>query len=227
MPPLCAAAHTRARRGRRAGCQLTRGAGAGDAAAAGPDLQAAARRPRDESLGLQPLAKRQRRLICRGRGWRKRCERRSRTQPGKHSFTAPPPPPPTPPLCTQRLLLGAPASPMGASLTAPGSMRMDSRHFLALLPECRSKRVKEKSGRPWPPATRCSQEGLQGRGGGGGKVARELARPAQEGNPGCMCLPSRGHWKARERGFAAPKRGARQHGRAARRDGGAQVAAHQ
>ena len=48
--------------------------------------------------------------------------------------------------------------PAGASLTAPGSIRMLSLHFLALLPEWRSKRVKEKRGRPWPPATRASQE---------------------------------------------------------------------
>lgn len=48
---------------------------------------------------------------------------------------------------------------MGASLTAPGSMRMDRRHFLALEPLCRSKRVKEKSGRPCPAATRCSHCG--------------------------------------------------------------------
>lgn len=56
------------RRSARAGCQLTRGAGAGDAAAAGPNLQAAAGRPRDKPLGLQPLAQRQRRLICGGGG---------------------------------------------------------------------------------------------------------------------------------------------------------------
>jgi hypothetical protein len=55
-----------------------------------------------------------------------------------------------------RLAVGSGRSPGGASLTAPGSMRIECRHFLALLPECRSKRVKEKSGRPWPAPTRSS-----------------------------------------------------------------------
>lgn len=85
---------------------------------------------------------------------------------------------------------------MGASLTAPGSMRMDSRHFLALLPECRSKRVKEKSGRPWPPATRCSQLGLRVEGRGRGRVVcgwlcgcvGELAWPTQPGGLGAWTV---------------------------------------
>ena len=63
----------------------------------------------------------------------------------------------TRPLASSHCPRAGGGSPGGASATAPGSMRMLRRHFLALLPQWRSKRVKEKSGRPWPVATRQSQ----------------------------------------------------------------------
>jgi hypothetical protein len=69
---------------------------------------------------------------------------------GMHPCPGVPSPPPPPP---------PPAAPGGHSLTVPGSMRRLSRHFLALEPQCRSKRVKLNSGRSCPAATRASQAG--------------------------------------------------------------------
>jgi hypothetical protein len=95
-------------------------------AAAGPDLEAATGRPRHQALGLKPLAQRQRWLVCRGEGRRKRdavggCGG-ARAGAGmlRHYRSRP-----------RRCTLRALRSPSGASLTAPGSMRMLSRHFLA------------------------------------------------------------------------------------------------